>query len=232
MTPGEQLSASENSGLGVLVKFAADPVVWQRRSQPLSPRPGSVSQPPRAAASGSSSSVAPAPACEPPGPRSPHNHRVTAAGGAGLRRRGRRRADPNRRGHWSYPRTHSHAHCRARATSRLASPRLATRRTSSCGSQRNTTRGSSQPGKKLNHPAKKPVHSKVRTKGKKIKNRSSGAGQGEAAEVDFLLASPGAPGGGARRRGAGRRAALLGPAAGRPSRPAAPAGSMNESAWK
>lgn len=110
--------------------------------------------------------------------------------------------------------------------------RLETQRALSCSCQRRQPGKSSQPGKKLNHPAKKPVHSKVRKKGgKKNIYRSSNAGQGEAAEVDFLLAYPGAPGRGARRRRAGQRGAVAGSGRGAPV-PPAPAGSMNESAWK
>lgn len=76
MTLRVQLSTSEHSGLGMLVKFAADPVVWwewnsrraARAQTRTLPKPAavymdSVSQPQtRAAASRSSSSVAPAPA--------------------------------------------------------------------------------------------------------------------------------------------------------------------------
>lgn len=109
--------------------------------------------------------------------------------------------------------------------------RLEAQRTFSCSCQRKRPGKSSQPRKKLNHRAKKPVHSKVRKKERKKKNRSSSAGQGEAAKVDCLLASPGALGGGVCRRRAGQRGALAGSGRGAPV-PLAPAGSMNESAWK
>lgn len=109
--------------------------------------------------------------------------------------------------------------------------RLETQSAFSCSCQRKQPGKSSQPGKKLNHPAKKPVHSKVRKKGEGKKNRSSNAGQREAAKVDFLLAYPGAPGRGACRRRAGQRGAVAGSGRGAPV-PPAPAGSMNESAWK
>lgn len=158
-----------------------------------------------------------------PGRASAHDHRVTAAGGAGLGRR-HRSADGNRTRGSSYPRTHSHAHCNFAA-------RLRAERTFSCSCQRKQPGKSSRPGEKLNHPAEKPVHSRERKRRKKKKNRSSNAGQGEAAEVDFLLASPGAPGRGACRRRAGQRGALAGSGRGAPV-PPAPAGSMNESAWK
>lgn len=237
MTLREQRSASENAGLGMLVKLVADPVVWWEWSggggvigaQTCAPGPGES-----APAAGSERIFLQGRPCA--GPRTAGLLRGTAAGGAGLRRRRRRR-----RGHRSagpHGRTGAARVPHARTPTRRSNfaARLATQRAFSCSCQRPTTPGkSSQPGKTLNHPAQKPVHSKVRTKGKK-KYRSSEAGQGEAAAAkgDFLLASPGAPGRVPAGAGRAARCPAVRPRGARPSvRPVpAPAGSMNERAWK
>lgn len=153
MTLRVQLSTSENSGLGMLVKFVADPVVggsWAAagsharrhalfRSQPLSTPTRWVS-PTRAVARWSSSNVAPAPAAWTPGRASTYDHRVTAAGGAGLES-GLRGAGRNRRGGSSHTRSHTPTHTgHAHATSRA---RLEARHTFSCSCQRK------RPGEKV-----------------------------------------------------------------------------------
>lgn len=107
---------------------------------------------------------------------------------------------------------------------------LEAQHTFSCSCQRKQPGKSSQAGKKLNsQPRNQFIQERERRK--KKKNRSSNAGQEEAARVDCLLASPGAPGRGACPRKAGQRGALAGSGRGAPV-PPAPAGSMNESAWK
>lgn len=98
MTLRVQLSTSENSGLGMLVKFVADPVVWWevscsrvRRTQARTLRkPAAVyidsgeSAPTWAVARRASFNVAPAPAGWTARTRQfTHTHRGTAAGGAG-----------------------------------------------------------------------------------------------------------------------------------------------------
>lgn len=160
-----------------------------------------------------------------PGRTYTYDHRGTAAGGAGLERL--RSADRNRPGGSNYTRSHTPTHT-ATHTQLHGLPRSTAHFLLQLSKE---TTGEKFTGRKeVEQPAKKPIHSRKRKK-KKKKNRSSNAGQEEAARVDCLLASPGAPGRGACPRKAGQRGALAGSGRGAPV-PPAPAGSMNESAWK
>lgn len=155
-------------------------------------------------------------------------HRVAAAGGAA--RGGGSAAQVG-----TDPGLELHARARALPHAHATSPRLAWNQARFLSQlskeKKNREKKVHSQGKKLKHPAKKPVHSKVRKKRENKKKERSHAGQGGAAKVDFLVSSPVAPVRGAWRRRAGQRGALAGSGRGAPV-PPAPAGSMNESAWK
>lgn len=159
-----------------------------------------------------------------PGRASTYDHRVTVAGGAGRERR-LRSADRNRRGGSNYTRSHTPTHP-ATHTPLHGLPRSTAHFLLQLSKE---TTGEKFTGRKEVETASQETSSFKSEKEKK--NRRSNAGQEAAARVDFLLASPGAPGRGACRRKAGRRGALAGSGRGAPV-PPAPAGSMNESAWK
>lgn len=127
-----QLSTSENSGLGMLVKFVADPVVWWevscsgvRRTQARTLRePAAVyidsgeSAPTWAVARRASSNVAPAPAGWSARTRQFTHTPRNRSRWSGPWRERLRSADRNRRGGSSYTSTHTLP--RTRATSPLA----------------------------------------------------------------------------------------------------------------